>query len=147
MSKIISVRLLSIPEVIVVNDTVNDLTVVVELEFHDLDISLEMEYYIHAFIYDIHGEVDEPLILSNWDESKVIPISLDRKDEYLGVSSQKILVVKKNETIQLPVQLQLGKLSKMSSHFSKKLKVFATITPAIGRASKWSEPFKSKIEF
>lgn len=147
MSKILSVSLLSIPEVIVVNDDINDLTVVVELEFHDLDISLQMEYYLHVFVYDIHGEVDAPLILSNWDESKVLPISLDRKDEYLGVSSQKISAVKKHETIELPMQLKLGKISKMSSHFSKKLEVFATITPAIGRASKWSEPFESRIEF
>jgi hypothetical protein len=147
MSKILSVSLLSIPEVIVVNDDVNDLTVVVELEFHDLDISLQMEYYLHVFVYDIHGEVDAPLILSNWDESKVVPISLDRKDEYLGVSSQKISAVKKNETIKLPMQLKLGKMSKLSSHFAKKLEVFATITPAIGRASKWSKPFESRIEF
>ena len=147
MSKILSVRLLSVPEVILVNDNVNDLTVVVELEFHDLDISLQMEYFLHVFVYDIHGEVDAPLILPNWDESMVIPISMDRKDEYLGVSSHKILVVKKKESIELPIQLKLGKLSKMSSHFSKKLKVFATITPVIARASKWSKPFESKFEF
>jgi hypothetical protein len=147
MSKILSVSLLSIPEVIVVNDDINDLTVVVELEFHDLDISLQMEYYLHVFVYDIHGEVDAPLILSNWDESEVLPISLDRKDEYLGVSSQKILAVKKNETIKLPMQLKLGKMTKLSSHFAKKLEVFATITPAIGRASKWSKPFESSIVF
>lgn len=147
MSKILSVSLLSIPDVIVVNDNVNDLTVVVEIEFHDLDLSLEMEYYLHVFAYDIHGEIDAPLIIPNWDESKVLPISLDRKDEYLGVASKKILAVKKKETIQLPMQLKLGTITKLSSHFSKKLEVFATITPAIGIASKWSEPFESKIEF
>lgn len=147
MSKILSVSLLSIPEVIVVNDNDNDITAVVEIEFHDLDISLQMEYYLHVFVYDIHGEVDAPLVLPNWDESKVVSISSDRKDEYLGFTSQKIKVVQKRESLQLPMCLKLGKLSKMSSHFSKKLEVFATITPAIGRASKWSEPFESKIVF
>lgn len=147
MAKIVSVDLLSIPDVIVVNDNVNDLTVVVEIEFHDLDISLNMEYFLHVFLYDIHGEVDAPLVLPNWDESKILSISNDRKDEYLGVTSHKILAVRNNERMQLPMRLKLGKLSNLSSRFSKKLEVFATITPAIGRASKWSEPFESKIEF
>lgn len=147
MAKILSVSLLSIPEVIVVNDNDNDFTVVVELEFHDLDISLNMEYFLHIFVYDIHGEVDAPLVLPNWDDSKVLSISLDRKDEYLGVSSHKILAVQKRERLQLPMQLKLGKLSHMSSHYAKKLEVFATIAPAVGRASKWSLPFESKIEF
>ena len=146
MSKIISASILSIPEVIVVNDHINDLTVVVEIEFHDLDLSLKMEYYLHVFVYDIHGEVDAPLILPNWDESKLLPISLDRKDEYLGFSSKNIIAINKKETIKLPMQLKLGKMTKLSSNFSKKLEVFATMTPAIGRASKWSEPFESRIE-
>tara|TARA_R110001592_G_scaffold81738_4_gene242516 strand:+ start:3443 stop:3886 length:444 start_codon:yes stop_codon:yes gene_type:complete len=146
MSKILSASILSVPEVIIVNDNINDLTVVVEIEFHDLDLTLKMEYYLHVFVYDIHGEVDAPLILPNWDESKLVPISLDRKDEYLGVSSQKVLAINKRETIQLPMQLKLGKLTKLSSHFTKKLEVFATMTPAIGQASKWSEPFESRIE-
>ena len=38
MAKILSVGLLSIPEVIIINDNHNDFTVVTEIEFHDLDI-------------------------------------------------------------------------------------------------------------
>ena len=81
MAKILSVKLLSIPEVIIVNDNHNDFTVVVEVEFHNLDIQLKMEYCLHLFLYDIHGVVDAPLVLPNWDESKVLSISSDRQDE------------------------------------------------------------------
>ncbi len=45
------------------------------------------------------------------------------------------------------MRLKLGKLSQMSSHYAKKLEVFATMAPAVGRASKWSSPFESRIEF
>jgi hypothetical protein len=147
MAKIVSVSLKSVPEVIVVNDNDNDFTVITEVEFHDLDIHLKMEYCLHLFVYDVHGEVDAPLVLPNWDESKVISISLDRKDDYLGFASQKISATKKMQVITIPMRLKLGKMSHHSSHFSKKLEVFATIAPAIGRASKWSNPFESRIEF
>ena len=147
MAKILSVSLLSIPEVIVVNDNHNDFTVVVEVEFHNLDIQLKMEYCLHLFLYDVHGVVDAPLVLPNWDESKVLSISVERQDEYLGSATKKILVTKKNENLTIPMRLKLGKLSQRSSHYSKKLEVFATIAPAIGRASKWSLPFEARIEF
>ena len=63
MAKILSVKLLSIPEVIIVNDNENDFTVVVEVEFHNLDIQLQMEYCLHLFLYDVRGLVDAPLVL------------------------------------------------------------------------------------
>tara|TARA_R110002096_G_scaffold56623_3_gene144425 strand:- start:151 stop:594 length:444 start_codon:yes stop_codon:yes gene_type:complete len=147
MAKILSVGLLSIPEVIIINDNHNDFTVVTEIEFHDLDIQFKMEYCLHLFVYDIHGEVDAPLVIPNWDESKVFPIVTDRKDEYLGFQVEYISALNKIETIKTSMRLQLGRLDDTSSHYSKKLEVFATIEPAIGRASKWSEPFESKIEF
>ncbi|WJJ96951.1 hypothetical protein [Algibacter luteus] len=147
MAKILSVSLLSIPEVIVVNDNHNDFTVVTEIEFHDLDIQFNMEYCLHLFVYDIHGDADAPLIIPNWDESKVFPIIIDRKDEYLGFQVKNIIALKKTQTIKTPMRLQLGKLGETTSHFSKKLEVFASMAPAIGRASKWSNPFESRIEF
>ena len=67
MAKILSVDLLKIPKFIHVGDDVNDLTVVTKIRFHPLDIKLEMEYCLHVFIYDIHGEVDAPLVIPNWD--------------------------------------------------------------------------------
>ena len=147
MAKILSVSLLSIPEVIVVNDNLNDFTFVTEIEFHDLDIQFNMEYCLHLFVYDILGDADAPLIIPNWDESKVFPISIDRKDEYLGFQVKNIIALEKTQTIKTLMRLQLGKLGETTSHFSKKLEVFASMAPAIGRASKWSNPFESRIEF
>lgn len=147
MAKILSVSLVSVPDVIVVNDSDNDFTVVVDVEFHNLDIQLNIEYCLHLFVYEIHGSVDAPLVLPNWDESIILPISLDRKDEYLGKATQMITAKQKAEKLQIPMSLKLGKLTNRSSHFLKKLKVFATIAPTIGRASKWSLPFESTIEF
>ena len=147
MAKIVSVSLQSIPEVIVINDNENDFTVITEIEFHDLDIKLEMEYFLHLFVYDVHGEVDAPLVLPNWDESEVLSISLDRKDDYLGSAKCKVIAVNKNETLIVPMRLKLGLRTHTSSHYSKKLEVFATIAPAVGSASKWSEAFESRIEF
>lgn len=147
MAKILSVSLESVPDVIVVNDNDNDFTVITEVEFHELDIQLKMEYCLHLFVYDVHGEVDAPLVLPNWDESKVLSISLDRKDDYLGFATYTIIASQKTETISIPMRLKLGKLSNLSSHFTKKLEVFATIAPAIGRASKWSKPYSANLEF
>lgn len=143
MAKILDVSLLSIPEVVIVNDGKNDFSVVVEVEFHDLDIQLNMEYCLHLFVYDIRGNVDAPLVMPNWDESHVLSISLDSKDEYLGSETRKITAKEKRSKLTVPMSLQLGKYT---SNYSKKLEVFATIAPAVGRASKWSLPFETRIE-
>ena len=42
--------------------------------------------------------------------------------------------------------LHLGKLAYGTTYFTRKLEVFATVAPAVGRASKWSKPFKTKID-
>ncbi|MFD2916500.1 hypothetical protein [Psychroserpens luteus] len=147
MAKILNVSLQSIPEVIIINDDDNDLTILTEVEFHDLDIKLKMEYYLHLFVYDIHGDVDAPLVIPNWDDVEVLSIALDRKDDYLGVANVSVTADKKRVSIKTAMRLKLGKQSNTSSHFSKKLKVFATIAPAIGRSSKWSLPFESQIEY
>ena len=147
MAKILSVKLVSIPEVIIVNDSNNDFTIDTEIEFHDLDLQLKMEYCLHLFVYEVHGQLDAPLIVSNWDESRVVSISQDRKDEYLGRETKKIVATLKKQTYEIPMSLNLGKLTNRSSHFSKKIEVFATMTPAVGRASKWSLPFESEIVF
>lgn len=43
-----------------------------------------MEYCLYVFVHDSHGEFDAPLVISNWDESDVLTIALDRKDDFLG---------------------------------------------------------------
>lgn len=145
MAKIISVDLLSVPEVIDVSDNINDITVVTELQFHKQDIDLEMDYCLHLFVYDIHGEVDAPLVLPNWDESSVISVSLDRKDDFLGQTSVIIRADKSEVIIKTAMALHLGKLSKSSSYIARKLEVFATVAPVVGRASKWSKQFSIQV--
>ena len=147
MAKINSVNLLSIPETINVGDDDSDMTVVTEIEFHNLDIKMEMEYCLHVFLYDVHGAIDAPLVLPNWDESRVISIASDRKDDFLGSASKIITASDKIVTVEIPLTLKLGNFYNNKAYHSRKLEVFATIAPAVGRASKWSEPFESFIVF
>lgn len=147
MAKIKHVRLEEVPEVINVGDEVTNLTVVTDIEFHHLDLKLEMEYCLQLFVYDIHGTVDAPLIVANWDESAVLSIPSDRKDEFLGFSKQLLIATATNTSLKTPIRLGLGKLNTTSSYHSRKLNVFATMSPAIGRASKWAKPFETEIIF
>ena len=147
MAKIQSVNLLSIPDVIHVGDNENDITIVTKIEFHKLDIALKMEYSLHLLVYDVNGELDTPFVLPNWDESKIMPISLDRKDDFLGEVVVLITAIQKETTVETPIALHLGKVNHNYSHTSRKLEAFATMAPAIGRASKWSEPFTSEIVY
>lgn len=147
MAKILAVDLLKVPKHINAGDDINDLTVITKIEFHPLDIKLEMEYCLHVFIYDIRGEVDAPLVIPNWDESKLLPISLDRKDDFLGKESIVLIASKKEIAVETPMVLTLGKVNREMSYTTRKLEVFATITPVIGRASKYSEPFMKNISY
>ena len=147
MAKILHVDLLSVPDVIHAGDNINDITVITKINFHPLDIKLEMEYCLHVFVFDIHGDVDPPLVLPNWDESKILSITLSRRDDYLGVSSKIIKATSVETEIEIPIAIKLGKLKKGTTYFSRKLEVFATIAPAVGRASKWSGPFEAEIVF
>ena len=83
MAKIISVELQKIPKYINVGDDVNDITVCTKIQFHEFDIKFEMPYCLHVFVYDIHGDVDAPVMLPNWDESILMPVTTDRKDDFL----------------------------------------------------------------
>lgn len=149
MAKILLVDLQSVPEVINVSDNANDLTVETTIQFHALDIEQKMEYCLHLFVYDIHGEVDPPLILPNWDESSIVSISSndDRKDDFLGQATVILKADKPEVTIKTPMALHLGKLNYGSTYFTRKLEVFATVAPVVGRASKWSKAFQTQIEY
>ena len=147
MAKILLVDLQSVPEAIIVSDNANDITVETTIQFHALDIEQKMEYCLHLFVYDVHGQEDPPLILPNWDESSIISIATERKDDFLGKAT---IMLKANEpevTIKTPMALHLGKLLYGSTYFTRKLEVFATVAPVVGRASKWSKPFETKIEY
>ena len=145
MAKILLVDLQSVPEVINVSDNANDITVETTIQFHTLDIAQGMEYCLHIFVYDINGEVDVPMVLPNWDESTVISLSLDRKDDFLGKSTVMLKAEQPKVTIKTPMALHLGKLEKGKTYFTRKLEVFATVAPVVGRASKWSKQFETQI--
>lgn len=147
MAKILNVELLSIPHVINVGDDVNDITVATKVQFHQLDIKLEMPYCLHLFVYDIHGDVDPPLVLPNWDESQVVSVCLDRKDDFLGQEVSILTALEEEMTIETPMSLHLGRFNREMSYTSRKIKVFATIAPIVGRASKYSEPFAARISY
>jgi len=147
MAKIISVELDNVPNEINVGDNVNDVTVVTKLKFHDLDIKGKMEYCLHLFVYDVHGMVDLPLIVSNWDESSVIniPLSMDRLDDFLGYVTIFIKAEKEELVVKTPIALKLGSIVKKKTYFTRKLEVFATAAPIIGRVSKWSQPYETQV--
>ncbi|MGB5436971.1 MAG: hypothetical protein WBM98_13845 [Maribacter sp.] len=147
MAKILSVELKHVPKHIHVGDAVNDIIVLTKIQFHPLDLQLQMPYCLHLFVYDIHGNVDAPLVLPNWDESRVLPVASDRKDDFMG---QKNVILTANEaemTIETPIALSLGKINRDMSYMSRKIEVFATMAPVVGRVSKYSEPFTSMISY
>lgn len=147
MAKILEVAINHLPKYINVGDDVNDITVHTKIEFHDIDIKLEMPYCLHLFVYDIHGEVDAPLILPNWDESTLIPLTLDRKDDFLGESTIMLSATEKEVTIATPMALKLGVIKNQMSRTSRNLEVFATLTPVIARASKYSKQYTAVLTY
>jgi hypothetical protein len=147
MAKILSVELEKIPKHIIIGDEVNDITIITKIEFHELDMKLEMPYCLHVFVYDIHGEIDAPVMLPNWDESVIIPVSMDRKDDFLGKVSVLITATESIVEIETPMALKLGSVNREYSPTSRKFEVFATVAPVLGRVSKYSEPFTSSITY
>lgn len=147
MAKIASVKLLKIPKYINVGDDINDITVVTKIQFHEFDLKLQIPYCLHLFVYDIHGDVDAPLMLPNWDESILMPVSTDRKDDFLGKEMVMMTAIDKETTIETPMALKLGQFNREMSRTSRKLEVFATIAPVISRASKYSEPFTTMLSY
>lgn len=147
MAKILLVQLQQVPEYINAGDDINDIIVLIKIRFHPLDLQLNMPYCLHIFVYDIHGDVDAPLVLPNWDESNVLPLALDRKDDFLGKEVVMLTATKEETTVERAMALKLGDFNRTMSPTSRKLEVFVSMAPVIGRASKYSEPFTSKISY
>lgn len=145
MAQINSVEVKNVPEYIHVGDKESEITVAVAVTFHKIDMELEMEYILDVVIFDIHGPMDIPVILANWEDTKVLPVSLGRKDQYLGAAKKHILASTESELFEIPVNLQLGKLTRTDSYIRRRLDAFATLTPAIGRSSKWSAQLESYL--
>ncbi len=152
MAKIVEVTLDKIPEYVEVDNTkTNTIIVKTEIEFHPLDISGNMEYLLHLFVYDVHGVKDVPVLISNWDDTKVLRVVRnERKDDFLCKESVLIRsdeANKENISIKTPMTIKLGKLQDNTSVYTRKFEVFATLIPAVDRVSKWSIPFESQLVF
>ncbi|MBQ0733353.1 hypothetical protein [Aquimarina celericrescens] len=152
MAKIKEVTLDKIPEYIEVSDHKKNMIIVnTQIEFHPLDVSSNMEYMLHVFVYDVHGVNDIPVLFANWDDTKIQRVvSNERKDDFLCRESVLIRadeVKKENVTFKTPMNLKLGNLQDNTSVYSRKFEVFATLIPAINLVSKWSEPFESQLVF
>lgn len=149
MAKIESVRLQNIPEEIIIGDDINDINVEIIIKFHALDITLNMEYILHLYVYDIKGSLDVPVIISNWDDTKVFTINQEgRNDDFLGTKAVIVKAQEESATINVEMALKLGSLpDNHRTYLKRKLEVYATIIPAIGIASKWSNPFETRVSF
>ena len=147
MAKIKAVNLINVPESIIVNDDFNDVTVKTSIEFHEIDVKLQMEYYLYVFIYDIHGRMDVPVLVSNWDESTIYSLTEDRKDDFLGKVKTKVIASSLKADVVSEIKLKLGVLKSHSSYYTKKLETFAVLVPAITTVGKWSKPYSAKLEF
>ena len=148
MAKVVQVKLKSVPDTIHVGDNLNDITVIVELGFHPIDLKLEMEYLLHLFVYDIHGKMDVPVVISNWDESMIMSVSEDgRSDYFLGKKAVEVKADTEQRYFEVPMALKLGNLSGHYSSVTRKFEVIATLIPAVSKASKWSAPFVSNLLF
>lgn len=151
MAKLIKVALQSVPEYITVGDEKEPIIVTTEIEFHPLDIEMQMEYILHVFIYDTHGDKDIPVFLANWDNSTMFRVVRNkRKDDFLCKSSVHIKrdqLSKEILKLKTPLTPRLGELKENTSVYSRTFEVFATLRPAIDAVSKWSAPFESKLVF
>jgi flagellar motor component MotA len=153
MAKISNVRVKDIPEYVDVSkNKTNILTVITEITFHPLDVKLEMEYQLYLFVYDIHGEKEDiPILISNWDDSKMERISKQKQeDDFISKGSFLIKSIDNNNNqlvVEKQMTLRLGKMTETTSVFSRNFEVFATLIPAINRASARSTVFESKLIF
>ena len=148
MAKIVHVNLINVPETIIVGDDKSDLTVEVNIAFHDIDVKLEMEYMLYILVYDVHGKIDIPVLLTNWDESTILPIAFDdSRDDFLGSYKTNIIATKNSVNFRKDIILKLGKFNTLKAHHTKKLDVLAFLVPAIARASRWSKLYTANLEF
>lgn len=127
----------------------NEVSVLTKIMFHELDIKFQMEYILHLFVYDVNGNNDIPILISNWDDTKIIQGSKnDKKDSFLG---KKHLLIKtenlnkKTLSLSTTIVLRLGKVTNHTTIHKRNLEVFATLIPAIDSVSKWSKSFEINL--
>ena len=147
MAKLTSIKLGELPDFINVGNDLTEVSIEVTIDFHKIDLQLEMEYMLFLFVYDVNGKIDIPVIIGNWDKTSIYGISDDRHDHLMGTIKLPIKATKSNLVLNTSLELSLGKISDGDSYFSKQIEVFGTLMPAIGRVSNWSKPKEVDIVF
>ncbi len=145
MAKILAVNPSEIPEVIEVGIDTTLIPVHVEIEFHSIDLQLKMEYMLYLYAYDVRGEKDIPVLLNNWDESKISCIPQETEDDILGKVSLPVIARSNIQTIEAELELKLGVLHRNKHYERRHLRIFAELIPAVGVASKWSKAIEAGV--
>lgn len=145
MAKILTVKPSKIPEVIEVGINTTLIQVDVEIEFHSIDLQLNMEYILYLYGYDVRGEKDIPVLLNNWDESNISCIPQETEDDILGKVSMHVVAKSKIQSVDAELKLKLGVLHRNKHYERRHLRVFAELIPAVGVASKWSKAFEAGV--
>ena len=145
MAKILKVKASKFPEIIEVGEDSTIIPVHTEIEFHDIDLRLNMDYVLYLYAYDIRGKIDIPILLNNWDDSSISYIPQETEDDVLGKICEHISANKKVQTVNSKLKLKLGILDNNKHYDHRHLKIFAELIPAVGVASKWSEAFEAGV--
>ncbi len=146
MAKIKSVIPVNIPSKVVVGSGASKIVVHTAIEFHSIDLKLEMEYLLYLYAYDVRGKTDVQILLNNWDESSIASIPQETEDDVLGKTSTKIIARTKDQNVETSVILKMGSIDSAKHYEYRYLRIFAEIIPAIGQASKWSETLQIDVE-
>ena len=146
MAKIKSVIPVNIPSKVVVGSGASEIIVHTAIEFHSIDLKLEMEYLLYLYAYDVRGKTDVQILLNNWDESSIASIPQETEDDVLGKTSTKIIARTKDQNVETSVILKMGSIDSAKHYEYRYLRIFAEIIPAIGQASKWSETLQIDVE-
>lgn len=145
MAKITSIELLTVPKFINVGEELNEISIQASVEFHPIDLKLNMEYRLHLYVFDIHGAEDTPVILPNWDESEVLTVVADRADDFLGKTIVKLEAKEQQVDVACSMQLQLGKFNPDRTYMDRNIEVFSTLIPVIASSSKRSKACMTRI--
>ncbi len=145
MAKILAVNPSKFPEIIEVGIDSTRISVHIKIEFHAIDLRLNMDYMLYLYAYDIRGKKDIPVLLNNWDESNISAIPQETEDDVLGKVSVPISAKTEIQTIDSELNLKLGVLHKNKHYERRHLRIFAELIPAVGVASKWSEAFEAGV--
>lgn len=110
-----------------------------EVEFHPLDLSQQMEYAVLISLFNIKGKRDVNQLLPNWDETQVLEIEKAFNDVALAQARTEIKATKHHEVFSESMSFTLN-YKDYSCVTSLKIDAIAYIIPAINTAGKWSLP-------